>query len=247
AAGTPKETVRQGDAIYVYGRLAHHLVPQKFPGYRIQRFALLVIGVGVLACPAWREPSWRRLVSLAAASLVLAAAGAGIDGLLETPSAGEAALLKYYWFRLSDVAVPAALALLSLYAAGLRGGERPRAVRFTATTVALVGVAGYWWLDRQISLPPADMQSDLAKAEDPEHAWLEWLEVCGWVRRNTPADALFMTPDRMQSFKWYAERAELANWKHVPQDPSNLVTWQQRRERVAQWRKAIDGRDAGLL
>ena len=34
-----------------------------------------------------------------------------------------------------------------------------------------------------------------------------------------------MTPTRSQTFKWYAQRAELATWKDCPQDPEHVVSW----------------------
>ena len=39
---------------------------------------------------------------------------------------------------------------------------------------------------------------------------------------------MFLTPRHQQSFKWYAHRAEVVNWKDVPQDAAALTLWQQR-------------------
>ncbi|MFO0264153.1 MAG: DUF6798 domain-containing protein, partial [Planctomycetota bacterium] len=40
--------------------------------------------------------------------------------------------------------------------------------------------------------------------------------------------AVFITPARQQSFKWYAERAEVVCWKDMPQDPAGIVEWSRR-------------------
>ena len=51
---------------------------------------------------------------------------------------------------------------------------------------------------------------------------------CDWIKNNTPADARFITPDQQQTFKWYAHRSEVVNWKDVPQDAEAMVDWSQR-------------------
>jgi hypothetical protein len=66
-------------------------------------------------------------------------------------------------------------------------------------------------------------QAELSAQELFEH----WRDACYWIRDNTPRQAKFLTPRRQQTFKWYAERAEVATWKDVPQDARGLVAWQQ--------------------
>jgi hypothetical protein len=39
---------------------------------------------------------------------------------------------------------------------------------------------------------------------------------------------LLLTPRHQQSFKWYAERAEVVNWKDIPQDVVTLREWARR-------------------
>lgn len=52
-----------------------------------------------------------------------------------------------------------------------------------------------------------------------------WLDVCRWARENTPEDAVFLVPRGYESWKWNARRAEIANWKEIPQDASSMVKW----------------------
>ena len=59
-------------------------------------------------------------------------------------------------------------------------------------------------------------------------AFADWLAVCRWARASTPTDEVFLTPRHQQTFKWYAERAEVVNWKDVPQDAVNLQEWYRR-------------------
>ncbi len=41
-------------------------------------------------------------------------------------------------------------------------------------------------------------------------------------------EAVFITPADQQTFKWYADRAEVACWKDMPQDAARIIQWDQR-------------------
>jgi L-rhamnose mutarotase len=57
----------------------------------------------------------------------------------------------------------------------------------------------------------------------------QWRDVCQWIARSTiPRNARFLTPRTAQTFKWQTGRAEVANWKDVPQDARSLVEWWRR-------------------
>jgi hypothetical protein len=67
----------------------------------------------------------------------------------------------------------------------------------------------------------------------PEAArqWFDdWRAVCRWIAEHTPPDAVFITPREQQTFKWYAGRAEVVNFKDVPQDAASLLEWKRRLE-----------------
>jgi hypothetical protein len=57
--------------------------------------------------------------------------------------------------------------------------------------------------------------------------YLAWREACEWISTSSgiPRDARFLTPRVSQTFKWYAGRAEVVNWKEIPQDPESVVEW----------------------
>ena len=63
----------------------------------------------------------------------------------------------------------------------------------------------------------------------------EWRDVCRWVRENTPASALVQTPVYNPDFKWYAQRAEFASYKDMPQDNRSLVEWNRRLVLLRKW------------
>ena len=60
--------------------------------------------------------------------------------------------------------------------------------------------------------------------------YAEWLDVCRWIadQRHTPRNARFIVPRVAYTFKWYAGRGEVVNWKESPQDAAGLHEWWQR-------------------
>jgi hypothetical protein len=117
--------------------------------------------------------------------------------------------------------------------------SRPRLARGLLAAVVPLAVAGVI----AGSLQHGALSPNLG---DPQWNWLEreqllnrgdrprvarqWRETCQWIRDNTPADSLWLTPRHQQTFKWLAQRAEAVNGKDVPQDAAAVVEWQDRRE-----------------
>jgi hypothetical protein len=60
----------------------------------------------------------------------------------------------------------------------------------------------------------------------------DWRAVCRWARESSAEEEVFLTPRHQQSFKWYAGRAEVVNWKDVPQDAASLREWYRRFRQV---------------
>jgi hypothetical protein len=108
----------------------------------------------------------------------------------------------------------------------------------------IVGIAVYFHLrtESSQSLAPADRwlmerPGPFSVRHDPQHdfdklpqRFQEWLAVCEWIRENSPADSLWLTPKHQQTFKWYAQRAEVVSWKDVPQDNASIIEWYRRCE-----------------
>lgn len=53
----------------------------------------------------------------------------------------------------------------------------------------------------------------------------QWQGTCRWIKQSTAPSDRFLTPRHQQTFKWYAERPEVVNWKDMPQDAKSLVVW----------------------
>jgi hypothetical protein len=235
--GVDTPIVAEANRIYVFERLPHHLVPQRFPPQFIERHLLLI---GVLVALMWfapRDSRWIRLRSFVAASVGLSTVG--IVLALCTADAPDlaAALLRYYWFRLSDVLVPIGVALAGIDLLARWQLSRPawHAVALAISLlVAGLPLADTIWRRHEYGRPPAD--ANLANLAE----WQDWKKLCTWISAETPADAVFLTPRLAQTFRWYAGRAEVVSRKDIPQDARGIVEW---------WRRMnlIHGAEPGSL
>jgi hypothetical protein len=81
-------------------------------------------------------------------------------------------------------------------------------------------------------LPQAFVRAANVPADERAKQYRDWRDACDWIRQHTPDDAVFITPKSQQSFKWYAERAEVVCWKDVPQDARAIVEWRDRLGKV---------------
>lgn len=182
--------------------------------------------------------AWRRIGWFVAATVGFAVIGWWIGQLEGRYPDLTAKLLRYYWFRLTDVTVPLLLGMVT--AAACRRIPSHRWLRGLAMACLLAGVAGVGWSvwDRsRVGVPPSVGHRLLgwnrqASPEVQQATFRDWLAVCRWIRVATPEDEIFLTPRHQQSFKWYAGRAEVVNWKDVPQDAAHLEEWRGRLREV---------------
>lgn len=228
--GVEPDVVSQAHRIYVYERLAHHLVPGRLPATFVDRFLLLVLLLLILEWITPADGVRRRLRMFVVGALAIAGVGLGVS-LLEHVSAGlSAGLLRFYWFRLSDVAVPLSVALVGArYLVHALETGRPRAkwALAVAVLIAALHVGGYAFLRMTPTVPRADRMHDYEAKEYQVAEYAQWREACSWVVESgeIPAGARFLTPRMGQTFKWYAGRSEVVTWKDVPQDARSIVRW----------------------
>jgi hypothetical protein len=234
-ANTDATTIRQADNIYVFERLPHHLDIFQIDPHFIIRFLLLTLLYFVLN---WRmslityrgatgdigaKTVIKRLRAFVIGALAIALAGAAINILVFFNRDLAALLLRYYWFRLADVAVPLGVSMLGCWWIVDSWPSRQVIGRFAAVLVGLATLYHFGALAVQ-RLQPAIPRAD--RLANP----LAWQEACLWASdaRNTPPTARFITPRQSQTFKWYASRAEAATWKDVPQAAIEIVEWRAR-------------------
>jgi hypothetical protein len=216
--------------------------------------AVLVGLVGV-AAPWSRE--FRRLQLFIAGAVLLAAIGMAIS--LAAPFAPDmtARVLRFYWFRLSDVMVPVGVSLLTCSV--LWQWQRSGAPWLAAAlALAMLGVGMHLgqvlWNRHLQPWPPAD--TAIVQVAGWPRSWEEsglaavadWRAVCQWAATDTPPDAVFLTPRLAHTFGWYAGRSEVVNRKNLPQDAAGIVEWWRRLRHVygtddgaggARWRASL--------
>lgn len=227
-ADVPAETKRAADRLQVFERLAHHLDPMKFTRHAWILYAVL-LGLW-LALQFRRTPSKElRFFNRFVAGTLLVALGGMAVGF----GPRWASVLKFYPFRLADLFLPMGISFtLATHWDTFRQriSHRPRLSRVTA-------VAGYILIAAVVGailrLPSRDQNP--TNWSEQKHA--DWQVVCQWMKENTPADALCLTPRLNYTFRWHAERAEYAIWKDCPQDAPSLMEWKRRLTQIEDWRK----------
>lgn len=229
--------------IHVMQRLPHHLY---FPDFTAERLACFVsmtlawIGLFWLIRRRWPRFYFQKLAFFfyfGFFSLLVAWGGLILSALAESQtgwSEPAISLLRFYWFRLGDFAIPLSLTFAIVYGIDrmLQANAHPWGrtlvgISGTALLMALIGSV----IARQGDWRPLSDRQALPTQEDADRTdrgFQNWKNVCQWIAANTPGDATFITPWQQQTFKWYASRGEVVNWKDVPQDPQSVVIWFQR-------------------
>lgn len=240
--GQPPEVTLQASYIYVFERLDHHLVVHRFAtGFKV-RFALLTAAwLGSVAAwwftrPAERTGRFRLLHGFVGGCLLIAACGIVIDQWFcywQQDYQSAARLLRFYWFRLADVLVPVGLAMNLGLLITHRKTFRKRSIRNLPLVFAIlliaVGVSDRV-VNRWTAQQPPGHRDNYSSYED-------WRATCDWIRENTPTEARFLTPQRLTTFKWYAQRSEVFTIKDIPQDSAAILEWRRRRSQFRfSWR-----------
>ena len=224
--GVPPEVIDEANMVYVFTRLAHHLALHKIAQAKLWAHfwpaAVLVATTFVVLAVLPRTKTRQRLLHLMCVAIAVAAAGLLIGIVYRDQPAVAARWLRFYWFRLYDFVLP----LVAAQAAAMLWmhwrASRPR--QATALLAAGLVYAAVHLGTSVMARYPDSYSPAVARRVAPE----DWINVCHWVRDNTPAGSLFLTPRKFSTFKWYAERAQAASWKDMPQDPAGIVQWKRR-------------------
>jgi hypothetical protein len=180
-------------------------------------------------------PVFQLLMMTAWMAFVVAVFGLVFDLVFSNYAPRFAAkILRFYWFRWNDVMLPLALALVAV---GVSTGVLQFANHaFRKRSLVLIGslvasVAIIWFRHQENSnekIPVGEKLNFVLKSDTPSaqiQQFSDWKRVCDWIKIETKADQLWLTPRRQQSFKWRTSRAELASWKDMPQNAASVVEW----------------------
>jgi len=231
--------------IQVTQRLAHHQYLLAFAPERFLCFAAMLSGFFLVYADSHRDPKYRRLLNMALMAIGVSICGALLS-LLCAFGFSTSTWLRLYWFRISDAIVPISLAVLLPHLLSLRFKLTHRVIATTALTIVVISAIAHGAGQVRDGRPGADRQSLATYPESPRRTYetyKNWLKVCQWIRENTRANAVFITPIRQQTFKWNAERAEVVCWKDAPQDVQSFNEWYSRIEVLHQF----DEQNLGLL
>ena len=234
--GSPEDSALAART-YSYYRISHHLTPRSFPWWWYVRYGvvlLLTVGMYTIARPVCRVRG--ALLAWTCGAMAIGVCGLVI-GLLPPVAPDIAAkLLRYYWFRLPDAVLPLSLGIL-VASSMAHGVLWRRRIGYTIASISLALLLVHC-VERIDRVVPPSVDNRLlgwdtdAKPETLRQVYRDWLLVCDWARKSTPPDEVFLTPRHQQTFKWYAERGEVVNWKDIPQDIRSLVQWRHRFEEV---------------
>ena len=123
--GVSAETVREANAIYVWQRLPHHLSADRFrEGFPSRHLVLWGLWL-VLVTVAPASNGEKRFHWFVSAAMLLTLIGYGLVWLSNWEPEQAAALLRFYWFRASDVFVPLGVSLTGLRFVDQLGQTRP--------------------------------------------------------------------------------------------------------------------------
>ena len=159
-------------------------------------------------------------------------------------------LLRYYWYRLTDVAIPLGVALEGVaLIAEWPSAYSPRSNKYLTNSRELTVpggsgkrlrgllAPGYFWLIAAILVAALNVGDHALQRLHPaaprSHRipnFADWYAACRWVvdSGEIPERAKFLLPRDAQTFKWYTGCRDVVTWKDVPQDAKSLLEWWRR-------------------
>ncbi|MBD2157484.1 DUF6798 domain-containing protein [Leptolyngbya sp. NM3-A1] len=214
--------------IYVFLRLPHHLNPFAWNTVGWVRLGLFTAAFGLTVFLIVRQRNRLPEAQFQACWDLILFTGLSmvpfLIGLLVAPLDAQGKLLQYYPFRLGDVLLP--LATFLLIAVSLEQQLRYWNYRAWAILGIVLLVVFTVSQTEKFVYSIEDIQGYPDTQQESDE---EWRDLCGWIRRNTSKEAVFVTlPLNRNSFSWMTERAIVANYKFLPQTTQEIVEWYER-------------------
>lgn len=254
--GVNGDMLQEAHRIYVFERLPHHLTLTGMKPAFIVRLTLLFmfwIFLGRLERRRFRqieknaEPAQtlERLRAFVAGAVTIALVGVVLNTTMFIDRLLAADLLRYYWFRLTDIIIPLGVVLevAALVADALEQNSRNRTAsakgvlffrrffspRFFLVAIFLIAAVHFHYrLQDHLSANASVPRSHRIPS------YTDWMAACRWVAANSdgvngenaiPPDARFFVPRHAQAFKWHTGRGDVTNWKDIPQSAYEILRW----------------------
>lgn len=218
AAAVPAATIFH---ILVEVRAPHHFLPAAFPAGAWIRFGALAAGgvACILAAPRLRQHR-ADLVAIFGIAFV-----ACTCYVLAVESASMLTVAKMQLFKLTVLVKILSIAAICIVAAALV--ERIPGVRVERMLALIPGVAlvGCLLVTAVVQFQPQLLErrvAMLARAEDP------WSDLYRWAAIETDNNAVFAVPPSNSSFRTWARRAIVVNFKAFPFQDTGMVEWYRR-------------------
>ena len=246
--------MKEANHLLVHERLSHHLLlssiikkhmenPKIFPELCI--FAGLIFAWNMLCSrPRFSDADLRLRVYVYAAMLIFAA-GWAINLFIAAAPELTASLLRFYFFRLTDVMLPLGCAMLAVQVCCLPAVipeekkntaevkkhrqnhrqrrrvrvDRPVARKIFLTLLIGVSVVHVYYCAARVITPAAPRNCPAAAKSWP------WKDLCEAAKLHTEPGETFIVPYTYRTFTWYSGRNVVVTWKDMPQDAKNLGEW----------------------
>lgn len=209
--------------IYVQVRVPFHVLPKLYFEALLLPFLFSIFNVFMLVLT--KNSLVRSLLFYVLSATAIS--GIGIFIYLF----GDQSLLRYYFFRFSDVIQP----FLSILIVGILLTERltnlefpklQRAMRIALPIILFFSFTLFCIKNPENLKPFFNGDSYSSKAIISRSS--KDLEMADWIKKNTSTTSVFVAPMGMETFYIDAERSLFVSWKHSPQRPSEMIEWYKR-------------------
>ena len=199
--------------IYVNIRVPHHTIPSLF-SKKIWVFFILFSTTNIYILLKTNIERLK-LLSIYALSTV----GISLAGLSVFLFYGNSIILRYYFFRFSDVILP----LLTIISISYFISEKIK-----ATSDKIKNISYYSTIIAISVFLIFSIKQIYSEVKTISSVELYDLDMIAWVKNNTSTDDIFIVNPNSNMFYINYERPIFVSWKHSPQNNDDIIEWYNR-------------------
>ncbi|MBE9129699.1 MULTISPECIES: DUF6798 domain-containing protein [unclassified Coleofasciculus] len=222
-------SVTQASFLYVFLRLPHHLYPLYWSSDWWIKPLIYLLVLALCTGALWFKQrtqtfSEQHIARMSLVEYTLLALVPFVIGLAIAPFDSQGRLLQYYPFRLGDILLPLTTCLLVACVLQEIFTKRARRLLLFVCMVLLS------WVCTTKAVTFQQQVSTLSQfPAQQQHIDPEWLDLCTWIRSNTPKDSVVVSPPAdFPYFTWLSERPTIVNFKLLPQGKVGILEWYER-------------------